>query len=284
MRARSVFARLSKGCSEATRRSPLKRLELLAAHGTPSSSSFSRACRNASTTRGSYNLAAATLARVAGEAQHARRGPRRLARPDRGLLPRADATRTEHGSRVFDYGPRSFRLRISSELRVELVTEDGSVLLSLPAPRETDDLAKVDASRRAFEPLRAELEKTLSVQATRLEHALSSGRLWDAAAWKKHLLRDRPRARRAAARLGGVRRQRSPEHGLHRGRVRRPHGRPPREGADASRVDRARASRRARRRRTRRWWSTVLNDFRIVQPFLQLGPTGSRCSPERPRR
>jgi len=219
--------------------------------------------------KGGYNIAAQALARVA----HSRGVS--VEDLEDSLVPTLGLEASEDGTtRVFDYGPRSFRMRISNELRVEVLMEDGeTVLHGLPPPRKTDDAQKVDAAKRAFEQLRAELEKTLRVQSTRLEHALSSGRLWDSVAWEKHLYKhpvlkhivnrlvwagfeedaDAPSVTFIVDESGKLMNQSlDAVDQLPEGKIGLVH---PAELDDE----------------TRKAWATALSDFEIIQPFNQLG-------------
>lgn len=214
--------------------------------------------------KGGYNIAAQALARVAKSRDMTVDELEDWLVPTLGL--------DENGSRIFDYGPRKFELRVSNELRVEVVMEDGkSTLRGLPPSRQSDDLAKVDSSKRAFELLKAELEKTLRVQSRRLELALSSGRLWDPEKWAKylwkhpvlkHLVRrlvwgtydqgDKPALTFTVDESGELMNVDLEKIELPENRIGLIHP------AELDEDVRAR-------------WGTVLSDFEIIQPFLQLG-------------
>lgn len=245
-------------------------LELLETKGSPAALLAIQGLAQRFHYKGGYNLPAQSLARVA-----ASRGVKVEDLED-SLVPTLGLE--EDGSRVFDYGPRSFRLRVSSELRVEVIAEardpneSETVLHGLPPSRKTDDAQKVDLAKRAFEQLRAELEKTLRVQSTRLEHALSGGRLWDALSWEKHLYKhpvlkhivnrlvwagfeedaDAPHVTFIVDEAGELMNQHMDAVDLPEGKIGLVH---------PAELD----------PETLKQWSTVLADFKIIQPFNQLG-------------
>jgi hypothetical protein len=240
-------------------------LELLENHGTQSALLVIQSLAQRFHYKGAYNLAGHSLARVAKARETTVEDLEDWLVPTLGL--------DERGSRLFDYGPRSFPLRVSNELRVELVMEDGkTVLHGLPPERKSDDPAKVGLARRAFEQLRAELEKTLRVQCTRFEQALSTGRRWEPTAWEKHLWRhpvlkhivrrlvwsgfapgsDVPNVTFIVDESGDLMNVDLEKVELPKGKVGLIH---------PAELD----------RETRGKWGTVLSDFEIIQPFLQLG-------------
>lgn len=192
--ARSALrmAQLIEGWIKESRRSAAEAgIELLESNGSQSALQALQGLAQRFHYKGDNNLAAQALARVAAARGTTVDDLEDCLVPTLGL--------DEDGARVFDYGPRRFTLRISSALKVEVTPIDDDaptsskdrpqVLHGLPVPRKTDDREKVDSAKRAFETLRVELEKTLRIQSVRLEHALSSGRLWDSGAWDQHLRR-----------------------------------------------------------------------------------------------
>lgn len=89
------------------------------------------------------------------------------------------------GTRVFDYGSRSFTVRLTPSLELAVTTEAGKTVKSIPAPGKTDDGQKAPAAYEAFKALKKQLKTTVAAQRARLELALSAQRCWEAGAWRK---------------------------------------------------------------------------------------------------
>ncbi|MBR4731555.1 MAG: DUF4132 domain-containing protein [Lachnospiraceae bacterium] len=91
----------------------------------------------------------------------------------------------ERLERHFDYGTRSFTVRISPSLDIEVKDESGKKLKSLPAVGKSDDEAKATAALEEFKELKKQMKTTVKTQALRLELAMSLDRKWTAENWKK---------------------------------------------------------------------------------------------------
>ncbi len=91
----------------------------------------------------------------------------------------------ERMERHFDYGTRSFTVRISPSLDVEVKDESGKKLKSLPAVGKNDDEAKATAALEEFKELKKQMKTTVKTQALRLELAMSLDRKWTAENWKR---------------------------------------------------------------------------------------------------
>ena len=89
------------------------------------------------------------------------------------------------GTRVFDYGPRKFTVRLTPSLELTVTTETGKAVKSMPAPGKTDDPQKAAAAYEAFKALKKQMKTTVTAQRARLELALSAQRCWDAEAWRR---------------------------------------------------------------------------------------------------
>ena len=89
------------------------------------------------------------------------------------------------GTRVFDYGPRKFTVRLTPTLELAVITEAGKAVKSMPAPGKTDDAEKAAAAYEAYKTLKKQIKTTVTAQRARLELALSAQRCWDGEAWRK---------------------------------------------------------------------------------------------------
>ncbi len=90
-----------------------------------------------------------------------------------------------NGERSFDYGERQFKVVITPALEMEVYDGAGKKLKNMPAPGKRDEEAKAAAAYEEFKQMKKQMKMTISSQKMRLEQALSSGRKWDVAAWKR---------------------------------------------------------------------------------------------------
>ena len=88
------------------------------------------------------------------------------------------------GKRVFDYGPRSFTVRLTPTLELEITNDAGKTVKNLPAPGKTDDPEKAEAAYNEFKTMKKQIRTTVTAQKARLEAALSVLRCWSSDAWK----------------------------------------------------------------------------------------------------
>ena len=87
------------------------------------------------------------------------------------------------GKRVFDYGKRSFTVRLTATLELEIVNDQGKAVKTMPAPGKTDDPQAAEAYE-AFKTMKKQIKTTVAAQRARLESALSVLRCWDTERWK----------------------------------------------------------------------------------------------------
>ena len=88
------------------------------------------------------------------------------------------------GKRVFDYGQRSFTVRLTPTLELEITNDAGKTVKNLPAPGKTDDEEKAGAAYDEFKLMKKQIKTTVTAQRARLEAALSALRCWSADAWR----------------------------------------------------------------------------------------------------
>lgn len=87
------------------------------------------------------------------------------------------------GRRIFDYGRRSFTVRLTATLELQITNDQGKTVKNLPAPGKNDDPQAADAYE-AFKTMKKQIRTTVSAQQARLEAALSVLRCWDTDRWK----------------------------------------------------------------------------------------------------
>lgn len=90
---------------------------------------------------------------------------------------------SKDGTRVFDYGKRSFTVRLTSNLGLQITNNEGRTVKSMPAPGKTDDPQAAEAYE-AFKTMKKGIRTTVTAQRARLESALSVLRCWDTERWQ----------------------------------------------------------------------------------------------------
>ena len=96
----------------------------------------------------------------------------------------------ENQERHFDFGSRSFRVRLTPALELEIFDESGKKLKNLPSPGKQDDEEKAKAASEAFKLMKKQLKTVVTNQKLRLEQALSTERLWPADKWQELFVRN----------------------------------------------------------------------------------------------
>ena len=87
------------------------------------------------------------------------------------------------GRRVFDYGKRSFTVRLTPTLELSITNDQGKAVKNLPAPGKTDEPRAADAYEE-FKAMKKAIKTTVTAQRARLESALSVLRCWDTDRWQ----------------------------------------------------------------------------------------------------
>lgn len=91
----------------------------------------------------------------------------------------------ENMERHFDYGSRTFTVRISPALEIEVTDENGKTRKALPAVGKSDDPVKAERALAEFKELKKQMKATVKNQALRLELALSIDRKWTVERFEK---------------------------------------------------------------------------------------------------
>lgn len=91
------------------------------------------------------------------------------------------------GSLVFDLGPRSFRVGFDEQLKPWVQGEDGKKRASLPKSKKDDD-EKAALTKTRWSALKKSARMLASVQITRFEQAMLSGREWSMDEFQQYLV------------------------------------------------------------------------------------------------
>lgn len=114
------------------------------------------------------------------------RGMSRAELEDR-IVPELDLD--EKGERVFDYGPRQFRLVIGQDYKPRAKGPDDKVKDSLPAPNSKDDAEKAKLAKADWTAFTKVLKGVLELQRARLEQAMVTMRRWKVADFEAFLVK-----------------------------------------------------------------------------------------------
>lgn len=87
--------------------------------------------------------------------------------------------------RIFDYGPRKFKVYINTALELEVYDENDKKLKNMPAPGKKDDEELAKASNTEFKAMKKQLKNIIAIQKLRLETALLADRRWSKTAWEE---------------------------------------------------------------------------------------------------
>lgn len=94
----------------------------------------------------------------------------------------------EHGGRVFDYGPRQFKLLFDEDFRPRLAHPDGDMLSELPGAEAGDDVGQVESCQAAWALMSRQLEEILDIQTERLRRSMVQERHWSIADWRTWIM------------------------------------------------------------------------------------------------
>ena len=95
----------------------------------------------------------------------------------------------EHGSHIFDFGPRQFRLGLGAGLEPFFTDSSGYRIPDLPKANRQDDPAKAKEAIAAWKLMKKQLAEVTRVQTRRLEQALITQRRWSATEFRQLFLR-----------------------------------------------------------------------------------------------
>ncbi|PHB15863.1 DUF4132 domain-containing protein [Bacillus pseudomycoides] len=90
----------------------------------------------------------------------------------------------KRGEKTIDYGGRTFTAYLTPNLKIELKTEEGKRIKSLPKPNAKDHAEKAEEAKAELSSIKKQLRSIISMQTQRLEMALSLNRYWSQHTWK----------------------------------------------------------------------------------------------------
>ncbi|OFE41193.1 MolR family transcriptional regulator, partial [Bacillus anthracis] len=90
----------------------------------------------------------------------------------------------KRGEKTIDYGSRAFTAYLTPNLKIELKTEEGKRIKSLPKPNAKDHVEKAEEAKVELSSIKKQLRSIISMQTQRLETALSLNRYWSQHTWK----------------------------------------------------------------------------------------------------
>ncbi|MEU4625569.1 DUF4132 domain-containing protein [Actinoplanes sp. NPDC023801] len=104
------------------------------------------------------------------------------------------------GSLVLGYGPRQFVVGFDEELKPFVVDGSGKRLKAMPKPGARDDAERADAACKRFATLKKDVRAIAADQVHRLERAMVTGRRWPAGEFRRFYA-EHPLMRHLARRL-----------------------------------------------------------------------------------
>ena len=90
----------------------------------------------------------------------------------------------ENMERIFDYGPRKFKVYLTPSLELEIFDEDNKKRKTMPAPSKKDEEETAKQSNTEFKQLKKQLKSVIAIQKQRLETAILADRRWTVEAWQ----------------------------------------------------------------------------------------------------
>ncbi len=106
----------------------------------------------------------------------------------------------DNGTRVYDYGERTFKLKFRGAFDVFFEDEKGKQYKSLPASRKTDDVNKVGEARADYKVIKKQLTTIIAQQTQRFEDAVREQHAWKVEDWV-HYVGEHPLLRHFARKL-----------------------------------------------------------------------------------
>jgi hypothetical protein len=95
----------------------------------------------------------------------------------------------EQGMRLFDYGPRRFRVGLGPDMKPRILEDSGAIRGDLPKPNAKDDAVKSGTAQAEWKLFKQQLKEVLKAQSERLEKSMSRRRRWSVEEFTTWLIR-----------------------------------------------------------------------------------------------
>ena len=92
------------------------------------------------------------------------------------------------GRKMLDFGPRQFEFVLTPELKAAVKDEKGKVRTNLPKPNQKDNQAIAEQTVAEWKVLKKQIKEVATIQSSRLEQAMCTGRRWPVADFRRFLL------------------------------------------------------------------------------------------------
>lgn len=93
-----------------------------------------------------------------------------------------------HEPTGFEYGHRYLFIRLTNELKLQLLNEKKEPLRSLPQPSIGDDETAIKATKKWFNDCKKDLKRVVEIQKKRLVESMISDKRWSFKVWKERLV------------------------------------------------------------------------------------------------
>mgnify|MGYP002509877763 CR=1 FL=1 len=87
--------------------------------------------------------------------------------------------------RILDYGARTFTVRLTPQLTLEIYDNSNKQLKKLPSPGKQDDAEKAAWAQEELKQMKKQLKLVITAQKLRLDQILTTARFWKAQSWKE---------------------------------------------------------------------------------------------------
>lgn len=87
--------------------------------------------------------------------------------------------------RILDYGARTFTVRLTSQLTLEIYDDNKKLLKKLPVAGKQDDVEKAACAQEELKQMKKQLKLVIAAQKLRLDQVLTTARFWRIQSWKE---------------------------------------------------------------------------------------------------
>jgi len=87
--------------------------------------------------------------------------------------------------RILDYGARTFTVRLTPQLTLEIYDDNKKLLKKLPVAGKQDDVEKAACAQEELKQMKKQLKLVIAAQKLRLDQVLTTARFWRIQSWKE---------------------------------------------------------------------------------------------------